>query len=282
MCSGKGLGRLAARWQGRLVGLNWSWESIHRFAAAAELCVQIRWNGLKIGWDKESILCKKRERNQKGCNAFYLKSEGYFFPKSTFITLSMANFVGKKWLGHLLSVPIFSDGPVSVVPREIALGPSEIFHRRRRLCGSNNPFDKIMKKTFWFIRRSFFSIRKEYGKVSFPHSSWIRNWLLFPYYYGRGELNSPRISAFVPLHSCTTVRWKDEIWTFNKVQTFKICNSKLTLHVSGVNSSLWLIIDKKKSRKLCTDGQIYRIYLCWVIKSVFTSYCSKVLRQKEK
>ena len=77
-----------------------------------------------------------------------MESEGCFFPKSTFITLSMANFVGKKWVGHLLSVPIFSDGPVSVVPREIALGPSEIFHRRRRLCSSNNPFDKIMKETF--------------------------------------------------------------------------------------------------------------------------------------
>ena len=65
--------------------------------------------------------------------AFYLKSEGCFFPKSTFTALLMA-ISGKNWLGHLLSVPISSDGPVSVVPREIALGPSEIFHRRRRLC----------------------------------------------------------------------------------------------------------------------------------------------------
>ena len=76
----------------------------------------------------------------------YLKSEGCF-PKSTIIALNMA-IAEKKWLGHLLSVPISSDGPVSVVPREIALGPSEIFHRRRRLCSSNNPFDKIMKETF--------------------------------------------------------------------------------------------------------------------------------------
>ena len=79
--------------------------------------------------------------------AFYLKSEGCFFPKSTFTALLMA-ISGKNWLGHLLSVPISSDGPVSLVPREIALGPSEIFHRRRRLCSSNNPFDKIMKETF--------------------------------------------------------------------------------------------------------------------------------------
>ena len=58
-------------------------------------------------------------------------------------------------MGHLLFVPISSDGPVSVVPREIALGPSEIFHR---LCRhSYNPFDKIMERKLSDLFAALFS-----------------------------------------------------------------------------------------------------------------------------
>ena len=127
-------------------------------------------------------------RNQFSPIKLYVKMKGtknvamlVIWSLKYFHSIIYGHFREKMVVGQLFLVPICSDGPVSVVPREIALGPSEIFHRRRRLCSSNNPFDKIMKETFWFIRRSFFSIRKEYGKVSFPHSSWIPNWLLFPY-----------------------------------------------------------------------------------------------------